>query len=176
MKLKLNPEYLLMLSLIILSGCATGPSFHKEQISNPNDGKIYIFREAAFRGSAAQPSVFVDGKFLGFLSTGGYFGIDVAAGEHSIEIGNKTKQALMGWGPDPYMHKTIVQAGTYKYLKFMLDASNVSTSIFQVGTTPVVTSTGKADVSLAESNQEQLAIEIKNCSKIKISQSKKEEE
>lgn len=153
--------YLILFLSLFISGCSTGPKYRAESISNPNNGTLYIYRENIVLGSAAKPSVFIDGKYFGLLSAGGYIRAEVSEGEHTIEVGNKSKHGIMGWGPEPYFHQTKINSTESKFLKLQMDNRDVHIVFIPIPGSMIVGSKGYSRVSLIEVEEKAAIFEIK---------------
>lgn len=157
---------LLIFATVILTGCTSGPLYKPESLSNPNNGAIYIYREAMFKGAGAKPSVFINGTYYGLLSTGSYVRAEVGAGEHTIEIGNKSQQGLMGWGLEPYFLKVNIASSEDYFYKFIIDDSDVDISVVQIGSVAAVSTSGKANVFLKAVKKEEAEKELNKYKKV----------
>ncbi len=87
----------LILSILILSGCASGPTY-KEYSGNipdtPSDnGRIYIYRTATF-GAIVQPVVKINGEVAGKAVPKGFFFVDRPAGSYEISASTEAKRSL----------------------------------------------------------------------------------
>lgn len=73
----------------ILQGCstmATGPQFAVS--ASPPEGKaeIYVYRPDQEYAKAAAPDLTIDGAKVGTIQNGGYMMLNVAPGQHTIDI------------------------------------------------------------------------------------------
>ncbi len=89
---KTNMKTLPMLfiaSALAFSGCATGAKFsdYAAKLPPPKQGygRIWIYREARYAGSAIAPSVAINGKTIGDLKAGGFLVADRPPGEYIVE-------------------------------------------------------------------------------------------
>ena len=87
----------LALAAVIMTGCASGPSYsaYKESIPplNPEKGRIYFYRTAVL-GAAVQPAVRVNGVETGTAKSKGFFFYDCAPGEYVIETSTEVTRKL----------------------------------------------------------------------------------
>lgn len=76
--------------LLLVAGCATGPSLEKMQASVPqataDRGRIFLYRTNSPFGAGVQPSVMLDNIEVGDAVPGGVFFCDVAPGPHVISV------------------------------------------------------------------------------------------
>jgi hypothetical protein len=87
----------LFLTIILLSGCASGTTF-KEYASSiptiaPESGRIYVYRKSAF-GAALQPSIRLNGEIVGKAVPQGFFFIDRPAGSYEVSASTEAKRSL----------------------------------------------------------------------------------
>ena len=86
-----------ILSLIVLTGCATGPSFQEQSASiptaSPDSARIYVYRTAVL-GAAIQPAVKVNDEIVGKAVPKGFFYIDRPAGNYTISASTEAKRNL----------------------------------------------------------------------------------
>lgn len=96
MKLKLSVLSLIF-SIIVLSGCASGPTFNEYAANIPevsNDsGRIYVYRTATL-GAAVQPGIRVNGEVVGKAVPQGFFFIDRPAGSYEVSASTQAKRSL----------------------------------------------------------------------------------
>lgn len=90
---------LMVLASALLAGCtATGPKYVeiKPQLGSPAEGqgRVFFFREAAFVFSAVQPDVAVNGSKVGTSMPGGFFFVDLAAGQHVCSATTEVERKL----------------------------------------------------------------------------------
>lgn len=82
--------------LPLLAACASGPTYKdlnaKEAPLAQNMARIYMYRAGGILGSGVQPSVKLDGKKVGDAVPGGYFFVDVPAGNHEISAATEAKR------------------------------------------------------------------------------------
>lgn len=88
---------------LALTGCAaSGPKFKEAEASipklNPDQGRIYFYRNSGMLGAVMQPSVVFDGVQVGNSQPGGFFYVDANVGSHeavtSTEVANKLSFVL----------------------------------------------------------------------------------
>ena len=77
---------------LAFGGCATGAKFgaYAAKLPPPKQGygRIWIYREARYAGSAIAPSVAINGSTIGDLKAGGFLVADRPAGEYIVETVN----------------------------------------------------------------------------------------
>ncbi len=80
-------KHLILLALLILSSCASGPKFAETAFPKlaPGHGRLFVYRSSAF-GAAYQPMIMVDGKEAGRAKPKGFAYIDLPAGLHKAVI------------------------------------------------------------------------------------------
>jgi len=98
--------------LVFLAGCATtGP--HMSEIKDkippldPNQGRIFFYRDASAFGVAVTADIMVDHKVVGRSVRGSSFFVDVAPGMHEIEVATE-----LG-----YVTPILMAAGTTHYVE-----------------------------------------------------------
>lgn len=73
---------------LLLSNCASGPSFTETQSSLPKltagKGRLFIYRTTAL-GAAIQPAIKVNGNEVGKAKARGFVYADLPAGAHTVE-------------------------------------------------------------------------------------------
>lgn len=87
----------LILSVVVLSGCASGPTFNEyassiRPVSNES-GRIYIYRTTAL-GAAIQPKIRMNGKIVGKAVPKGFFFVDRPAGSYEMSASTEAKRSL----------------------------------------------------------------------------------
>jgi hypothetical protein len=76
---------ILLTILLFLSACASlGPKFDKLQTASKNKALVYVYRPAAFTGSARSPDIFFNGKKVGTSSNGSYFFFEADVGPSKV--------------------------------------------------------------------------------------------
>lgn len=82
--------------LPLLAACASGPTYKdlsaKEAPPAANMARVYVYRTGSMFGAAVQPSVKLDGQKVGDAVPGGYFYVDVPAGDHRISADTEVKR------------------------------------------------------------------------------------
>jgi len=74
-----------LVSCTISSPVVTGGTYDGLTNSDPNMGRIFVYRQKAFAGSVNQYDVMVDGVLAGSLPNGSFFSLDIEPGEHKIQ-------------------------------------------------------------------------------------------
>jgi hypothetical protein len=80
----------LAVTLLLASGCATGPSLEQLRASipeaAPNRARVFLYRNSSPFGADVQPSVKFDNAVVSRAVPGGVFFCDVAPGHHVVSI------------------------------------------------------------------------------------------
>jgi hypothetical protein len=81
-------NYLALLFILILAGCAAGGEKYREMPSSANAGKsqMVLFRKSQFANGGQCFVVKVDGAEIGTLSNGGYLRAWVTPGPHRVTM------------------------------------------------------------------------------------------
>lgn len=86
-----------MLAIVALAGCASGPKYAEVADSfatlDPSQGRIYIYRTTAL-GAAIQPQVLLDDTVVGKAVPKGFFFVDVDPGNHKILTSTEVDRTL----------------------------------------------------------------------------------
>ncbi len=86
-----------LFSILILSGCASGPTFNEYSANIPkiptDSGRIYIYRTATV-GTAVQPKVKINGEVAGKAVPQGFFFVDRPAGSYEVSASTEAKRSL----------------------------------------------------------------------------------
>ncbi|WP_376692387.1 DUF2846 domain-containing protein [Wenzhouxiangella sp. EGI_FJ10409] len=94
-----SKAYLILAAILVVlvSGCASGPSFRDYESSIPplseDAGRIYMYRTAVV-GAAVQPKVRVDGEPVGKATPQGFFFVDLPPGDYEISASTEAKRSL----------------------------------------------------------------------------------
>ncbi len=92
MKKLINLVTAFSISMLLLGCTASGVKYSTlAELDNIKENLI-IYRKNMALGSALQPTVYVDGKYLGSLENAGFVKHAVTAGEHTIKVGNKEEK------------------------------------------------------------------------------------
>ncbi|MCF6262200.1 MAG: DUF2846 domain-containing protein [Xanthomonadales bacterium] len=87
----------LILSVAVMSGCASGPTFKEYSSSIPvipeESGRIYIYRTSTF-GAVVQPSIRINGEAVGKAVPKGFFFVDLPAGNYKVSASTEAKRSL----------------------------------------------------------------------------------
>jgi hypothetical protein len=102
----------LVLSTVLLAtGCATGPKFAELDAKTPtlkaNQGRVYFYRSSSMVGAAVQPDIRLNGAVVGTSKPGGYFYVDRPAGSYVASTSTETEKTA----------SFTLDAGETKYLK-----------------------------------------------------------
>jgi Protein of unknown function (DUF2846) len=77
-------------ALLMLSSCATGPTFSQKNPSipslDPRLGRIYFYRTYNFVGSLVQPKLILNGTVVGKSIPGGFFWVDQPPGDYALVV------------------------------------------------------------------------------------------
>lgn len=94
---KLLLPFLVAMTLLFASGCATGAGYTEAKASIPpltaEKGRIFFYRPSAM-GAAIQPAVKLDGNEVGTAKSRGFFYVDVAPGNHVVSTTTEVKRDL----------------------------------------------------------------------------------
>lgn len=94
---KIVLSFLLTLGLVLGAGCASGPGFAEANARIPalatGKGRVYFYRPSTM-GAAVRPEVRLDGKVVGKAVSHGYFYVDAAPGDHSVETTTEVERRL----------------------------------------------------------------------------------
>ncbi len=89
--------FALLTLLILLPGCASGPSYSEVAGTIPpvpaDKGRIYLYRPSML-GAAIQPAVRLDGTEVGSAKSHGFFYVDAAPGSHFVETTTEVSRRL----------------------------------------------------------------------------------
>ncbi len=92
---KLNRYCWLLGTVVLLSGCASGPKHAQMKSSipalNPEQGRIYVYRTSAY-GAAIQPDVKLNGETVGDAKPKGFFFVDRPPGDYKISTTTEVKR------------------------------------------------------------------------------------
>ena len=84
-------------SAVLMTGCATGPSYGQLKATIPppaqDDGRIYFYRTAAL-GAAVQPDVHLNDQVIGTTVPGGFFYVDRPPGDYKVETATEVERTL----------------------------------------------------------------------------------
>src|SRR5713101_2581176 len=79
----------LVVVLVLLQGCASGPKFkdYAAKLPQPKqgDGRIWFYRPSKMFAVAVQPSVSLNGQKVGKAQPGGFFYADRPAGNYEVK-------------------------------------------------------------------------------------------
>ena len=93
----LIPLLTLALASVIMTGCASGPTYESYKANipsvNPEKGRIYFYRTAVL-GAAVQPAVRVNGTEVGKSTPQGFFYYDCDPGEYVVETSTEVTRRL----------------------------------------------------------------------------------
>jgi hypothetical protein len=106
-----------LLLLILVSACASGPKFSEVQSTIPalssDQGRIFFYRSSSMGGGAIQPSIMLNGAVVGNSQPGGFFYVDQAPGAKEVSTTTEVEKKLtftLESGQTRYV-KTIVRFG-----------------------------------------------------------------
>ena len=87
----------LLLSLLALSACASGPAYKDVSASfaavPATQGRIFFYRTATV-GAAIQPAVYLNGEKVGSAVPGGFFYVDRPPGDYEVTTTTELKKSL----------------------------------------------------------------------------------
>jgi Protein of unknown function (DUF2846) len=82
---------------LLISGCASGPSFAEASRSlpplDPAKGRIYLYRTTVM-GTAIQPDIRVNGEVVGSAKPKGFLVVDRPAGQYQISTSTEVNRTL----------------------------------------------------------------------------------
>ena len=99
MKIKLT-QFVVVLAVSLFGvGCVgSGPKYseYSSQIAdlNPESSRIFFYRKNNFVGSAVQPQIKLDGKFVGKSQPNGFFYVDAEPGDHQVSAKTEVEKKL----------------------------------------------------------------------------------
>jgi len=106
---------IVFIAAAFLLGCAaSGPQYSEHSASKASAGVIYVYRPTRAVNCCVAPAVYVDGVKRGELKNGGYLVYDLAAGKHSVQVGDG------GYGFDPQTQDVVIEPGGSYYLKWVI--------------------------------------------------------
>lgn len=68
----------------VAAGCATGPAFVAPEPPRAGRAVVYIYRSSSMFGAGVKPQVWVAGRPVGTMLSGGYLRVEVASGPTEI--------------------------------------------------------------------------------------------
>lgn len=87
----------LTFSIIVLSGCASGPTYNEYASSIPamtsDSARVYVYRTSTL-GTAIQPKIKINGEVVGKAVPQGFFFVDRPAGSCEISASTEVKRSL----------------------------------------------------------------------------------
>jgi hypothetical protein len=102
---------------ILLSACASGPSYSEMKSSIPTlaqgQGRIYFYRSNSMMGAAVQPDISLNGQVVGSSQPGGFFYVDRPAGNYEAVCGTEVDRKatfVLDPGQERYI-KTSISMG-----------------------------------------------------------------
>ncbi len=85
---------LLLLGLLLLSSCATGPKFAKVDSIPEDKGVVYIYRPASPVGMAVVYQVIANAAVIMPLQNGGYYAYFAKPGENEFQAATETVSSV----------------------------------------------------------------------------------
>lgn len=76
----------LVLLVIAVTGCATGPAFVPESAPGPNEARVIAYRSSQLMNGGVIPNLFYGNKDLGSLVPGGYTALTLTPGVHQFSL------------------------------------------------------------------------------------------
>lgn len=126
------------LSMILVVGCASGPSYKQAADSFPklpaDQGRIYIYRPSS-AGFAVQPDVKLNGETIGSSTPDGFFFVDRPAGDYEVSTTTEMKKSLT-------FH---LDAGQTRYVRL-----KISLGVFVGHVYPELVDNSEGETELAE--------------------------
>jgi hypothetical protein len=106
--------------LMLLSACASGPSFSQWNAGapalSPDKGRVFVYRESSMVAAGFQPRMNIDDVKIGAAVPGGFIFVDVAPGTHTFT----------SWPENLHKITFSVNAGETVYVKMILTGPNLS--------------------------------------------------
>src|SRR5438105_10292168 len=90
-RLGLNPW--LLIAVLAMTGCASGPAFQKIEDIPADKALVYIYRPSVMHGAALVPYVVINNLNAIPLKTGGYYPYFSAPGDVTISVIHTTKRS-----------------------------------------------------------------------------------
>ncbi|MGH7119559.1 MAG: DUF2846 domain-containing protein [Acetobacteraceae bacterium] len=82
----------------LLGGCATGPRFTAVESGipalAPSFSRVWFYRSASYLGSAIQPTIYLNGKAVGYSVPGGFFFADTKPGTCEVSTSTEATKTL----------------------------------------------------------------------------------
>jgi hypothetical protein len=92
---KLKIWFGVIVSGLLLTGCATGPGFsdYRATLSAPQTGmgRIWFYRRSVMFGDAMKPSIKLDGTTVGHSIPGSFFQVETSPGTHNVSTTTEAK-------------------------------------------------------------------------------------
>lgn len=96
---------------ILLSACASGPSYSEMKSSIPvlaqGQGRIYFYRSNSMMGAAIQPDIRLNDQVIGSSQPGGFFYVDRPPGSYEAVCGTEVDRKAT----------FVLDAGQERYIK-----------------------------------------------------------
>jgi hypothetical protein len=118
-----------------------------------------MYRTYSFVGSGGSPNIYLDGKHKGKLHTGGYVLLSASPGLHEVTIGRLGKDSP-NWSPDNAVLQLQVAQGAEYFLKLDLNFGGVFPIIIPIAPSPIIMTTGKANIKIVTENRKQALIDL----------------
>ncbi|WXG52724.1 MAG: DUF2846 domain-containing protein [Candidatus Sedimenticola sp. (ex Thyasira tokunagai)] len=104
----------LLLLVVTVSGCASGPKYTEVESSiptvEPGKGRIYFYRSATMMGSGIQPEVNLNSEKVGDSQPGGFFFVDRGPGDYEVVLSTEVDKKLtfeLDNGEENYVRMTV---------------------------------------------------------------------
>ena len=98
MKIRKFMALLTLGAFVLISGCATGPTYSTVRDTIPvvptDKGRIYFYRSGSPFGAAVQPSILLNGMNVGNSVPGGVFFKDVKTGNYEVATSTEVERKL----------------------------------------------------------------------------------
>lgn len=111
------------LAALLIGGCgASGAQFalvEKPELSG-DSGRIYFYRPGKFVGAAIQPAIMLNGKRIGKTQPGGFFFVDVPAGNYEVATTTEVEKKLT----------FRLRAGEMRYVRFKVGLGIVAGRVY----------------------------------------------
>lgn len=95
------------IACFVIGGCATGPNYSTLASTlppvAPGQGRVFLYRDSLYKGSAIQPDILIDGRHVGSAVPGGVFFVDLPPGLHAVLCDKLTTNIHLVAGESRYV-------------------------------------------------------------------------
>ena len=129
---KLIAWFCIILSGLLLTGCASGPEYSQYRPTVPplatGMGRIWFYRHSVLFGDAINPAVKLDGTKIGNSIPGGFFQVQTTPGVHEVSTATEatyTTTVAVSTNADSYIKFHVVPGAlTYRVVPAVVDETN----------------------------------------------------